>query len=68
MAQRRPDPVDPQVLALEPVDPPDFWDEEYDRLLFDRALVVMRTEFEETTWRACWEHLTSGRSAREIGA
>lgn len=67
-AKRRPDPVDPQALVPEPVDPPDFWDAEYDRLLLDRAFAVMRREFEETTWRACWEHLTSNRTAREIGA
>jgi RNA polymerase sigma-70 factor (ECF subfamily) len=67
-AKRRPDPVAPEVLALEPVDPPDFWDAEYDRLLLERAFAVMRAEFEEATWRACWEHLTSDRTAREIGA
>jgi RNA polymerase sigma-70 factor, ECF subfamily len=68
LASRRPDPVDPRTLSTEPIDPPEFWDVEYYRLLLDRALALMRTEFEESTWRACWEHLTSGRSARQIGA
>lgn len=68
MTKRRPDPVDPRTLVAAPLDPPDFWEGEYNRLLYDRALNLMRSEFEETTWRACWEHLTSSRSARDIGA
>lgn len=45
-----------------------FWENEYRQPLIRRALEIMKTEFEERTWRACWEHVSSGRSAAEIAA
>ncbi len=27
----------------------------------------MQADFEPTTWKACWEHIVSGRSAAEVG-
>jgi RNA polymerase sigma-70 factor (ECF subfamily) len=36
--------------------------------LVRRALQVMRTDFEPTTWRACWERVAAGRPAAEVAA
>lgn len=52
--------------------PPDpFWDIDYRRHLFARALTLMRAEFEPTTWRACLECVVHGKPAavvaRELG-
>jgi RNA polymerase sigma-70 factor, ECF subfamily len=41
-------------------------EEEYRRYLVGRALEIMQTEFQPTTWRACWEHIVSGRSAADV--
>jgi RNA polymerase sigma-70 factor (ECF subfamily) len=35
-------------------------------LLIRRALQVMRTDFEPTTWRACWETVACDRPAAEV--
>lgn len=45
-----------------------FWEEEHHRYLVARALEIMRAEFPETTWRACWEFVVNGRPAREVAA
>lgn len=44
-----------------------FLEAEYRRILARRGLQLMQTEFEETTWKACWESVVSGRGAAEIG-
>ncbi len=44
-----------------------FWEQEYEALLWRSAIQIMKTEFEESTWQACWEFIVSGRSAKEIG-
>jgi RNA polymerase sigma-70 factor (ECF subfamily) len=58
--------------ALADVPGPDgldaFWDAEYHRHLVGRAMSIMRTEFEPTTWQACWECVAGGKSAAEVGA
>jgi RNA polymerase sigma-70 factor (ECF subfamily) len=41
---------------------------EYQQMLANRALELMRAEFTPTTWQACWEHVVSGRTAAEVGA
>jgi RNA polymerase sigma-70 factor (ECF subfamily) len=45
-----------------------FTEQEYRRGLARQALQLMREEFEDTTWKACWEHVVSGRRAAEIAA
>lgn len=45
----------------------DFWDREYSEHLVRQALEIMRSNFEPTTWQACWEHVVSGKSAAEVG-
>jgi RNA polymerase sigma-70 factor (ECF subfamily) len=42
--------------------------EEYQRMLVGRALQLMQSEFEATTWRACLEHGVNGRPAAEVAA
>lgn len=45
-----------------------FWEVEYRKHLVARALEIMQSEFHPTTWKACWEHVVSGRSAAEVAA
>jgi RNA polymerase sigma-70 factor (ECF subfamily) len=45
-----------------------FWEKEYRQVLVSRALRLMQAEFRPTTWKACWEHVVSGRSAAEVAA
>jgi RNA polymerase sigma-70 factor (ECF subfamily) len=37
-------------------------------VLIRRALQIMQTDFEPTTWRACWERVVAGRPAAEVAA
>ncbi len=39
---------------------------EYRNHLANAALKLMREYFSENTWRACWEHVALGRSAKDI--
>ena len=43
-----------------------FSETEYQQRLARRALEVMQSEFETTTWRACWESVVSGKPAVEV--
>ena len=52
------------VTDLDNVD--EFAEEEYRNELARRALEIMRSEFEETTWRACWMHTVKGMKAAGI--
>jgi RNA polymerase sigma-70 factor (ECF subfamily) len=36
--------------------------------LIRRALQIMQTDFEPTTWRACWERVVADRPAAEVAA
>jgi RNA polymerase sigma-70 factor (ECF subfamily) len=45
---------------------PEMEEEEYRRHLVSRALEVMRTQFQPTTWKACWESVAAGRPADEV--
>ena len=44
------------------------WEADYRRHLVGQALRLMRAEFHPTTWKACWEHVVSGKSAAEVAA
>jgi RNA polymerase sigma-70 factor (ECF subfamily) len=46
----------------------DLWEAEYQQLLFRRALEIMQSEFQPTTWRACWEVVVVGRTTADVGA
>jgi RNA polymerase sigma-70 factor (ECF subfamily) len=43
-----------------------FEEQEYRQYLVNRALQVMKADFQPITWKACWEHVVSGRSAAEV--
>jgi RNA polymerase sigma-70 factor (ECF subfamily) len=45
-----------------------FAEAEYRQYLTGRALELMQAEFQPATWKACWEHVVSGRSAAEVAA
>ena len=45
-----------------------FWETEYRQQLVGRALELMQNEFQQNTWRACWEVVVSGRSAADVAA
>ena len=45
-----------------------LWDAEYHQCLASRALCIMRADFQEQTWRACWEMVVAGRPAAEVAA
>jgi RNA polymerase sigma-70 factor (ECF subfamily) len=45
-----------------------FWEAEYQQHLAGRALQIMRTDFQETTWKACWEMVVQGRPAAVVAA
>jgi RNA polymerase sigma-70 factor (ECF subfamily) len=45
-----------------------FAEDEYRKHLVGRVLELMRAEFQPGTWKACWEHVVSGRTAAEVAA
>jgi RNA polymerase sigma-70 factor, ECF subfamily len=45
-----------------------YWDGEYRQQLVGQALRLMQAEFQPATWKACWEHVVSGKSAAEVAA
>ncbi len=58
---------DPRLDELvAPDDSEDYGEVEFRRHLVDRALRLMKSEFQPTTWKACWEHVVSGRSAADV--
>jgi RNA polymerase sigma-70 factor (ECF subfamily) len=44
------------------------WDAAYRQQVVARALSIMRADFQETTWKACWETVVSSRPAGEVAA
>ena len=59
--------VDPDLVPC-PEDPESAWDEEYRKRIVGRALCIMQADFRETTWKACWEMVVSGRPAADVAA
>ena len=53
-----------ELPAPEPAEP--FWEAEYRNRLVGRALALMRTDLEPTTWKACWECVVAGRRAADV--
>ena len=52
--------------VYEPDDASTFWDQEFNRHLAARALELMQREFQETTWKACWELTFNNRPAADV--
>ncbi|MCH8828568.1 MAG: sigma-70 family RNA polymerase sigma factor, partial [Planctomycetes bacterium] len=45
----------------------DLFDEaEYRRFLVRRCLELMRTEFQDKSWQACWKHIIEDRRAADV--
>lgn len=44
------------------------WEAEYQRHVVAQALRLMRSDFAEATWKACWELTANARSAAEVAA
>jgi RNA polymerase sigma-70 factor (ECF subfamily) len=53
-----------QVPSLE--DPEAAWEAEYRQHIVGRALCIMRADFREVTWKACWEMVVSARPAADV--
>lgn len=52
------------LVAQEEKDP--FWEVEYRQRLVAQAVSIMQTEFEQNTWKVCWQHVVEGRPAADI--
>ena len=44
------------------------WEAEYRRQLFGRAVQLMRSDFEEKTWKACWALVVEDKSGADAAA
>jgi len=70
--RRQPVPTQAPKAELENLASPDsaaeLWEAEYRDRLVNRALDLMRTDFQPITWKAFWEHRVAGRSAPEVAA
>ena len=66
--RREPQPIkDGSLQDLAIIDDSQTFDErEYRAWVARRALQLMQSEFEDSTWRACWGMTVDGRSAREV--
>lgn len=64
----RPAATDPQQLDRTPAtDDGDLFEEkEYRGFLVHRALELMRGEFRDETWQACWKQVVDGRKAADV--
>lgn len=54
----------PQISVADAVDL--FAEAEYRHFLVRRALELMQSEFDERSWRACWQHVVEGRTASDV--
>ena len=55
------------VAELADPNPQDsFAEAEYRQQLVARALALMRAEFQEATWQACWEFVACDRPAADV--
>ncbi len=59
---------DDAVAELADLEEPGPWEEEHTHFLANRALQLMCSDFEDNTWRACWEMVMEERPAAEVAA
>jgi RNA polymerase sigma-70 factor (ECF subfamily) len=45
-----------------------LWEGEYRQFLLGRATQIMRSDFEEKTWKACWALVVEGKSGAAVAA
>jgi RNA polymerase sigma-70 factor (ECF subfamily) len=43
-----------------------LWNAEYRQQLFGRAVQLMRSDFEEKTWKACWALVVDGKPGADV--
>jgi RNA polymerase sigma-70 factor (ECF subfamily) len=43
-----------------------FWEAEYRQYLCRKALQVMQSQFEPSTWQACWRQVVEGQTAADV--
>lgn len=67
-AQARPDRGAGPLPELPGPDTLDPWEAEYHKLVVERAMELMKSEFELKTWTACWEVVAHDRRAAEVAA
>jgi RNA polymerase sigma-70 factor (ECF subfamily) len=53
---------------LDPAEPDDLWNAEYNQYLAKRALEIMQAEFEPATWQAVWLTTVEGRRTADVAA
>lgn len=53
-----------QACGMDPAEA--LWEREYQQHVARLALCLMQSEFQETTWKACWEVVVNDRSAEEV--
>lgn len=51
-----------------PGDAEDFWEAEHNSYLAARALQLMKSDFEERTWQACWAVVVEERPPAEVAS
>jgi RNA polymerase sigma-70 factor (ECF subfamily) len=72
MRKRAAGPANAGDAALADAAAPDgtdaIWEAEYRACLFGRAVQIMRQDFEEKTWKACWALVVEGKSGAEVAA
>jgi RNA polymerase sigma-70 factor (ECF subfamily) len=54
--------------ALAPAELEQWIDDDFRAHLAQRALQMMQTDFQQGTWRACWEVVVAGRRAADVAA
>src|SRR5205823_5871051 len=61
------DEVSPEDVALTP-STPEFEAAEYRQYVVNRALELLRGEFAEVAWKACWETIVGGKTPAQVAA
>ena len=59
-------PLENGEAVADSADPDALIEQEYRDYLVSRALHIMKTDFQPSTWQACWEHVVCGRPAAEV--
>lgn len=57
-----------QLDQLPDKEPDPFWEREYRAVLARRALEIMRGDFAEPTWTACWRIVVENHAVSEVAA
>jgi RNA polymerase sigma-70 factor, ECF subfamily len=61
-----PVPLDSDIEPKAQLEDDALEEREYRLYMVGRALQLLETDFEPTTWKACWETVVEGRPAKEV--